>query len=101
MLDRRLKWAFFLLTLILAGLPIAGIILDITKRSAIEVTGSDGRATKPTEAMIAPSKDGMILIPEGSFLRGYNGGGFDEKPESRIKLDAYWIDRFEVTYQDY
>ena len=102
MLDRRLKWAFYLLTVMFAGLPIAGIILDITKRSPIEVTEPDGGATNATNASPAPSaKDEMILIPEGPFLRGYNGGGFDEKPEGRVKLDAYWIDRFEVTYQDY
>jgi formylglycine-generating enzyme required for sulfatase activity len=43
----------------------------------------------------------MVLIPAGPFVRGYNGGGFDEKPEGRVTLDTYWIDRFEVTYQDY
>jgi formylglycine-generating enzyme required for sulfatase activity len=103
MLDRRLKWAFFLLTVILATLPIAGIILDITRRPPIiEVTESDGgvnRAAGP--GLTSSAKSETILIPAGPFLRGYNGGGFDEKPEGRITLDAYRIDRFEVAYQDY
>jgi sulfatase modifying factor 1 len=102
MLDRRLKWAFFLLTLILVTLPVAGIILDITRRSPIEVTHPDDGVNKAAGPGLASSaKSEMILIPEGPFLRGYSEGGFDEKPEGRIKLDAYWIDRFEVTYQDY
>ena len=29
MLDKRLKWAFLVVALIFAGLPIAGIILDL------------------------------------------------------------------------
>src|SRR5437879_1666379 len=43
----------------------------------------------------------MVFIPAGEFLRGYNGGGFDEKPEGWVMLDAYWIDRYEGTYGAY
>src|SRR5207244_2802966 len=46
-------------------------------------------------------KEDMVFIPAGEFVRGYNGGGFDEKPEGLVMLDAYWIDRHEVTYGTY
>jgi formylglycine-generating enzyme required for sulfatase activity len=39
----------------------------------------------------------MIRIPAGDFIRGTNSGGFDEQPEARIHVDAFSIDRYEVT----
>ena len=43
----------------------------------------------------------MILIPEGDFLMGNNDGPKNERPEHKIWLDAYYIDRFEVTMEEY
>lgn len=101
MLDKRLKWAFFLLALIFAGLPIGGIILDVMKPSQIEVEESSGKAVVGPSVRVPAQSEDMVRIPSGLFLRGYNGGGFDEKPESQVMLDAYWIDRLEVTYGNY
>jgi formylglycine-generating enzyme required for sulfatase activity len=39
----------------------------------------------------------MILIPAGEFKMGDNNGKESEKPEHRVYLDSYWIDRIEVT----
>ena len=103
MLDKRLKWAFFVVVVIFAGLPIGGIILDVLKPSNIRVDQPNGEATPPRDAAATavPMKEDMVLIPAGEFVRGYNGGGFDEKPEGRVMLDAYWIDRYEATYGAY
>jgi formylglycine-generating enzyme required for sulfatase activity len=101
MLDKRLKWAFFLLALVFAGLPIGGIILDVLRPSQIEVEESSGKTVVDPSIIAAAQKEDMVRIPPGLFLRGYNEGGFDEKPERQIMLDAYWIDRFEVTYGNY
>ncbi len=103
MLNKRLMWAFFLLTLVLAILPITGIILDFLKPSNIQVEQSNSeakRARVPANPSIA-QQDDMVLIPAGEFVRGYDGGGFDEKPQSRVWLDAYLVDRYEVTYGAY
>ena len=99
MLDKRIKWAFFLVTLLFAALPIAGIILEVLKPSAIEIEKS--KDTHVPTAGTASLREDMVLVPAGYFLRGYNGGGFDEKPESSVMLDAFWIDRYEVTYGAY
>jgi formylglycine-generating enzyme required for sulfatase activity/lipopolysaccharide biosynthesis regulator YciM len=40
---------------------------------------------------------GMILIPKGYFIMGANGHGDDEAPEHKVYLDAYYIDKYEVT----
>jgi len=98
MLDKRLKWAFFIVIVVFAGFPIGGIILDILKPGSVRVGDSDD-TVKPGALPMAPPQpimEDMVLIPAGEFLRGYKGGGFDEKPESRVWLDAYWIDRHEV-----
>ncbi len=103
MLDKRLTWAFFVVVVIFAGFPIGGIILDVLKPSNIQVDHPDSEAkpSQDTAATAVPIKKDMVFIPAGEFLRGYNGGGFDEKPEGRVLLDAYWIDRYEVTYGAY
>lgn len=103
MLDKRLKWAFYITMLVLAVLPIAGIVLDFLKPSNIQVERSGSEAKPASDRVAAPLslKEDMVLIPAGEFVRGYDGGGFDEKPQSRITLDAYWIDRYEVTYGAY
>jgi formylglycine-generating enzyme required for sulfatase activity/Tfp pilus assembly protein PilF len=41
--------------------------------------------------------EGMILIPKGYFIMGANGHGDDEAPESKVYLDDYFIDKYEVT----
>jgi sulfatase modifying factor 1 len=43
--------------------------------------------------------DGMVMmyVPEGEFLMGSNDGGPNEQPVHAVYLDAFWIDRTEVT----
>jgi len=43
----------------------------------------------------------MLLIPAGSFLMGSERGNADEKPVHRVKVDAFLMDRFEVTQELY
>lgn len=44
---------------------------------------------------------GMVLIPEGTFIMGSNDGREDEKKGHAVRLDAFWIDRCEVSNFDY
>ena len=44
---------------------------------------------------------GMILIPAGEFIFGLSGGAPDEGPQRKIELDAYYIDKLEVTNQQF
>ena len=47
----------------------------------------------------------MILVPDGEFLMGSkeadHKAGTDEKPAHTVTLDAFWIDRTEVTNAHY
>ena len=52
------------------------------------------------------NKDGsiMVFIPAGEFWMGSDKGvtvGFDEDPKHRLYLDAYYIDKYEVTNAQY
>jgi formylglycine-generating enzyme required for sulfatase activity len=52
-----------------------------------EITGKDG----------AP----MVLVPAGEFTMGSNDGSDDEKPVHQVSLDAYYLDKYEVTVGRY
>lgn len=39
----------------------------------------------------------MVLIPSGNFVMGSDKGYLDEKPPHTVYLDAYYIDKYEVT----
>ena len=43
----------------------------------------------------------MVLVPEGIFSRGSDSGGFDEKPMKEIYLDAFYVDKYEVSVEAY
>ena len=56
------------------------------------------------EARIMVSEaDGMemVYVPAGTFIMGSNDGDSDEKPVHEVYLDAYWIDKYEVTNEQY
>ncbi|GAI74739.1 unnamed protein product, partial [marine sediment metagenome] len=46
---------------------------------------------------LAATRGEMVLIPAGEFLMGSDDGGDDEKPVHKVYLDAYYIDKYEVT----
>ncbi len=48
-------------------------------------------------------KDGaiMVLIPAGEFIMGSDTDGTDERPAHKIYLDAFYIDKYEVTNAQY
>jgi len=65
----------------------------ISTQESAPVAGSLG------DIWIRPA-DGMemVFVPEGSFLMGSDEEFYlNEKPVHEVSLDAFWIDRFEVT----
>jgi formylglycine-generating enzyme required for sulfatase activity len=50
-------------------------------------------------ATAVSEQDGMVMVyvPGGDFSMGSTDGGADEQPVHTVTLDAYWIDRTEVT----
>lgn len=44
---------------------------------------------------------GMVLVPSGEFICGENGRSPDEGPSRKVFLDAFYIDKNEVTNAEY
>lgn len=40
---------------------------------------------------------GMVLVPAGEFVMGFDNGAPDERPQRKVALEAYYIDKYEVT----
>ncbi len=104
MLETKFKVAFLLAVLVFAALPIMGILRG-TFLTPFEQSSSDPpESSAPDTAAMAkeePLPDEMVTIPAGPFIRGTDAGGFDEKPPRTIYLDAFRIDRYEVTNYHY
>lgn len=49
----------------------------------------------------ADEPPGMVLVPAGPFRMGAEDGSPDEKPAHRVTLPAFYIDRNEVTNEEY
>lgn len=44
-----------------------------------------------------PAPEGMVWIPGGTFVMGDDDGPPDESPAHSVTLDGYWMDRTDVT----
>jgi formylglycine-generating enzyme required for sulfatase activity len=58
-------------------------------------------ASDPSSEIIDEKGAEMILVPEGDFLMGSDRGAADEQPSHNVFLDAFYIDKFEVTNKLY
>tara|TARA_B100000686_G_C16790950_1_gene978670 strand:+ start:2542 stop:3456 length:915 start_codon:yes stop_codon:yes gene_type:complete len=70
-----------------------------SKTKTVEV--EDHRDFSIYESLVGDDGREMTLIPEGVFTRGADKGGFDEKPETEVYLDAFYVDKYEVMVKDY
>jgi formylglycine-generating enzyme required for sulfatase activity len=83
------------------------IVLVLTLMFALltETTASEPK-TQQTSKTDSPQKAGrdgapMVLIPAGEFQMGSSDGDGDESPVHTVYLDAFYIDMYEVTNQQY
>lgn len=92
---------------ILLGLVIAGY--SLLKSNAPPITNSNTSAKevvtpKPDETKPAapPTPEGMVLVPAGTFIMGYDESDNPfERPAHQQTMDAFFIDIYEVTVEDY
>jgi formylglycine-generating enzyme required for sulfatase activity len=63
-------------------------------------TDNSSNATNKSSTAIQSLKN-MILIPSGFFIMGSNNHGEDESPEHKTYLDSYYIDRYEVSANEF
>lgn len=53
-------------------------------------------APSDAQTETGPPSD-MVLIPAGEFVMGFDGGRPDEGPSRKVFVEAFYIDRYEVT----
>jgi formylglycine-generating enzyme required for sulfatase activity/regulator of sirC expression with transglutaminase-like and TPR domain len=66
------------------------------------------KAALPTQAVVTKinsekiaAPENMALVPAGFFSMGSNQNGLDEKPEHEVFVDAFFMDRYEVSAREY
>jgi sulfatase modifying factor 1 len=98
MLETKFKVALLVAVLLLTSLPVMGILkgtkLTPFEESPPPVSDSDSLSALEDRP---PVPDEMVYVASGPFIRGTNAGGFDEQPQRTVYLDAFAIDKYEVT----
>jgi formylglycine-generating enzyme required for sulfatase activity len=79
------------------GTGIIFILLIIVILAFIVPRINNGKA----EESINPPETSMVLIPAGEFQMGSNDGHDYEKPVHTVYLNAFYIDKYEVTNAQY
>ncbi len=110
MLETRFKVAMLLAVLVLTSLPVMGILRGTTPppedplpsaKEMVMMPSKSNEGTRNGQSFSGNDESNMMLVPAGPFIRGTALGGYDESPERVITLDAYAIDRYEITNQQY
>jgi sulfatase modifying factor 1 len=108
-MESRFKLIFLVAVLFMTGLPVMGILRGTDPPPAapdrnLQPLPFDSSHSSsdhaPQESRIGEVEE-MVEIPAGEFILGSDEGGYNEKPAHVSYLDNYWIDRYEVTYQQY
>lgn len=74
--------------------PAASVVQEISTLRALAAAGD--------EAALAQALDrSIVAIPAGEFIMGSEDGRYDEQPTHAVYLDAYELDRYEVTNAQY
>jgi formylglycine-generating enzyme required for sulfatase activity len=59
------------------------------------------QAAEPARQDTGPDAAEMVLVPAGEFIMGSADGDPDETPPHRVSLPAFYIDKYEVTHEQY
>lgn len=100
-LRRMIKRPSFTL-LLLAGIPF--LLGSCAQQGDDTPSAEFGDTSRLTFSKASTDGALMVLIPEGDFFMGDPAGEdvhYDENPCHRVRLDAFWIDGYEVTNRLY
>ncbi len=104
MLESKFKLVFLFVVLACAAMPIVAILRGTTMtpyEKSMPASNIEAESEADAASGEEPIQEEMVTIPSGPFVRGTDGGGFDEQPQRTIFLDAFSIDRYEVTNHQY
>jgi len=73
--------------------------LEACDQRITEAARERDRLSKQAQKKKIP--EGMVKIPAGTFMMGSNNGESDEKPVHKVPVDAFYMDKHEVTVEKY
>ena len=97
-------WVWILVGVLVLAVACGGLAASIAYNLAF---GPKATTTRAPGETLTRSTDGMVMVyvPGGTFLMGSADSdklaNFDEKPQHSVTLDAFWMDRTEVTNAQY
>lgn len=63
--------------------------------------GQDRPSPETPELVTTDSGIEMVVIPAGSFAMGHSKGETDERPVHTVEISSFWMDRYEVTQDEF
>ena len=85
------------------GLIFLGIVLGTLAMALVWLIPEGLRIARDRDTRLNEGKAGsdMIRVPGGSFTMGANDGAADERPLHDVKVNPFWMDRTEVTNEEF
>ena len=59
------------------------------------------KPSQETPAAAKPPEGSMVLVPAGEFMMGSATGDADEQPVHKVYVDAFFMDKYQVTVGQY
>lgn len=87
--QKRLLFGFCLLI-------FAGACGQVQKTAGPDIVVKESQVTTP-----ANTTHEQVFVPAGSFEMGTSDGPANERPQHEVTLDAFYIDKYEVTNENY
>lgn len=92
----------------IAAIGIIGIVIGTLftltvpeKRTSRQRGGSALGHNLPLHQSVGRETNNMVWIPSGSFYMGSTNGAPDEQPQHLVTLNGFWMDKYEVTNEDF
>lgn len=101
-LHYRWPWVVLAAFLLALSLAVAGMVrearrLQRGKQAAEGMFSAADLSARDTN----DTTDGMVWIPSGVCMMGSDSGQADEKPVRQVELTGFWMDRTEVTNEEF
>jgi formylglycine-generating enzyme required for sulfatase activity len=72
-----------------------------TRPTALPIPTPSKSGQVSTTEGLDEGQAGMVYVPQGEFLMGSDVDSAEEAPAHSVHLDAFWVDRTEVTYAQF
>jgi len=90
-----------LIAVIGLGAIILGTIFTLSVPETRKRRGAGIGHPQPIQASVGRETNGMMWIPSGSFYMGSTNGNPNEMPQHFVTLNGFWMDKFEVTNEQF